>query len=97
MMPLSSTRPAQKGRHAMQQIKVFHGHKSENQQLEQEVNAWLKSSGAKIINIFGNIAPQAVMPVATERAIPGAINTGGTRRFADSDIMVVILFEAGDQ
>ncbi|MCA9278359.1 MAG: hypothetical protein H6815_06845 [Phycisphaeraceae bacterium] len=78
----------------MQQIKVFHGHKSEPNQLEEDVNAWLKSSGVKVINMFGNISPQAVMPVASERAIPGAISTGGTRRFADSDIMLVVVYEA---
>ena len=66
----------------MQQIKLFKSVETELAALETDVNAWLKTSGGKVINIFGNIAPQT-------RGEAG----GGDRRFSPSDIFLAIVYE----
>ena len=40
----------------MQQVKIFKSIESELVALEEEINEWLSTSGAKVINITGNIA-----------------------------------------
>ena len=42
----------------MQQIKIFKSIESEITTLEQDINLWIKETGAKNIQISGNIAPQ---------------------------------------
>jgi hypothetical protein len=69
----------------MQQIKLFKSVEPDVSVLEQEINDWLKESGAKVINMFGNIAPQT--PKETSLA-----STMG-RAFAPSDLLVAILYE----
>jgi hypothetical protein len=66
----------------MQQIKLFKSVETELSGLESDINGWLKSSGGKIVNIFGNIAPQT-------RGEGG----GGDRRFTPSDVFVAIVYE----
>ena len=69
----------------MQQIRIFKSIESEVSDLEREVNGWLQESDIKVINIFGNIAPQTVMNDVS--------STG--RAFSPSDVFMVILYEAG--
>lgn len=71
----------------MQQIKVFKGVESEVGRLEAEVNAWIRQTGAKIISVTGNIAPQS----------PGAAGgKGGLGQgaFPPSDVVLVLLYES---
>jgi hypothetical protein len=70
----------------MQQVKLFKGLESELGALEGEVNAWIRQSGARVVSIAGNIAPQS------EKAGPGA---GGLSKspFAPSDVILVVLYE----
>jgi hypothetical protein len=70
----------------MQQVKLFKGIESDTATLEAEVNAWIQESGARIISITGNIAPQSEM-VGTKDDISVDI------RFFPSDILLVILYE----
>jgi hypothetical protein len=70
----------------MQQIKIFKGVETEVQTLEAEVNAWIQQSGARIISITGNIAPQS------ER-IGGAEGGADEIRFFPSDVLLVVLYE----
>ncbi len=71
----------------MQQVKLFKGLESEVSELEREVNAWLRESGAKVISISGNIAPQSEKP--------GEVSGGSSRsRFPPSDILLIVLYEA---
>jgi hypothetical protein len=42
-----------------QQVKLFKGIESEVQPLENEINAWIRKSRARVISITGNIAPQS--------------------------------------
>ncbi|XZE54401.1 hypothetical protein SH139x_000363 [Planctomycetaceae bacterium SH139] len=65
----------------MQQVKLFKSVESELEDLQKSINDWIKSSGAKVISITGNIAPQT--------HVGSGMNT-----FASSDILVVVLYEA---
>ncbi|MGN6134107.1 MAG: hypothetical protein ACTHOU_06370 [Aureliella sp.] len=67
----------------MQKIKLFKSIESELHSLEDEMNAWIAESGARIISVTGNIAPQ----------------TGNTQQagmFSASDVLVIVLYEVGD-
>ncbi len=65
----------------MQQVKIFKSIESEITTLEEDINAWIKETGAKNLQISGNIAPQT-------EAGPGMGS------FSSSDILITILYEA---
>ena len=68
----------------MQKVKLFKSIESELVTLESEINAWIKESGAKIISVTGNIAPQS-----------GASSSGGGMgSFSASDVLVIIVYES---
>lgn len=69
----------------MQQIKIFKGIETETSSLEAEVNAWLAETGVRVVNVFGNIAPQS----ASSDSGPGL----GGSRFAPSDVLMVVVYE----
>lgn len=64
----------------MRQVKVFKGVETELWNLEEEINKWVEDSGATIVQITGNIAPQT----------PSSNATG----FSSSDVLVLVLYEA---
>jgi hypothetical protein len=66
----------------MQQVKLFKSIESELDALEHEINAWVKESGARIVSVTGNIAPQTEIT-----------NHGGQSSFSASDVLVIILYE----
>ena len=68
----------------MQQIKIFKGIETEINDLETRVNAWLKESGARVINSIGNIAPQSL----TESRGPGL-----SKSYTPSDVLIVLVYE----
>ncbi len=70
----------------MQQIKIFKSIESDVTELERDINAWLKESGARVVNVFGNIAPQTISDPEKAK---------GTRGFSPSDVLVVLLYETG--
>ena len=68
---------------SMQKIKLFKSIESELRSLEDEMNAWIEESGARVISVTGNIAPQ----------------TGNTQQvgsFSASDVLIVVMYEVGD-
>ena len=65
----------------MQQVKIFKSIENEIPTLEEEMNQWLSESGAQVISITGNIAPQS--------ANGGSL--GGT--FSGSDVILFVLYE----
>ena len=69
----------------MQQIRIFKGIESEIAALESEVNRWLAESQARVVNMFGNIAPQTLSPEPSKGLTKSA--------FAPSDVLLVILYE----
>jgi hypothetical protein len=70
----------------MQQIKIFKGIESELSSLEREVNEWLVESGARVVQIFGNLAPQSIPPTAKGAGLSNS-------EFAPSDALIVVLYE----
>ena len=70
----------------MQQIKLFKGVETEITALQDEVNTWLSSSGARVTQIAGNIAAQT-----SPRDMHGAL---GEARYGPSDVLLVVLYES---
>ena len=68
----------------MQQIKIFKSIETDVSSLESEINSWLKESGVKVINIFGNIAPQTVNSDSS---------ASSSRAFSPSDVFMVVVYE----
>ena len=64
----------------MQQVKIFECLETEIQSLEDDINAWLRETGARIISITGNIAPQSVSSHPKARPAP-------------SDVLLIVLYE----
>ncbi|MEM1070093.1 MAG: hypothetical protein AAGG48_24840 [Planctomycetota bacterium] len=65
----------------MQQVKIFKSVDTEMQDMEKQINRWMRKSGARVLSITGNIASQ--------------LNGGGgpMNSFAASDILVIVLYE----
>ena len=68
----------------MQKIKIFKGIEGDTGLLEQEINSWISENNIKVIQMTGNIAPQS----------SGEARQTGTARFALSDVIVILLYEA---
>jgi|TARA_B100000446_G_scaffold174443_1_gene184294 hypothetical protein len=73
----------------MQRIKLFKGLETEVEALEQQVNAWVESEGAKIIQVTGNIATQSYNPAAKSGS------SLQSNVAAASDVLIVVLYEKG--
>ena len=70
----------------MQQIRFFKSTETDLTDLQREMNAWLRDSGVRVVQIFGNIAPQTVTRDDT--------STGLTKSaFAPSDVLIAVLYE----
>lgn len=69
----------------MQQVKLFKGVENEIGPLEKEINDWLSRSGARVISLTGNIAPQSMKSEGG-----GGL---GKSSFAPSDVLVIMLYE----
>jgi len=69
----------------MHQIKIFKGLESNLALLEKEVNAWLAESGARVVQMFGNLAAQSGQRNET--------NSLAAYPYVASDVLLVILYE----
>ena len=70
----------------MHQVKIFKTVETQIGTLEKEVNDWLQKTGAKIISMTGNIAPQS----GTSGASKGGL---GHSPFPPSDVILIVLYE----
>jgi len=70
----------------MQQVKIFKALEGETAQLEKQVNAWLTESGARVLQITGNIAPQ-------DRSIDSKASSISSSPYVASDILLIVLYE----
>jgi hypothetical protein len=70
----------------MQQIKIFKGLENEIAALEKQVNAWLAESGARVLQITGNVAPQSH---STDPKV-GSISASP---YTPSDVLLIVLYE----
>ena len=69
----------------MHQVKIFKGLESNLGGLEKEVNAWLAETNARVVQVFGNLAPQS-----------GDRNEGNSLAaypYVASDVLLVVLYE----
>ena len=72
----------------MQQIKFFKATEVDLDALETEMNAWLRDSGARVVQVFGNIAPQTVVPDDSSHGLTKSA-------FAPSDVLMAVVYEPG--
>lgn len=66
----------------MRLVKIFKTIESELWTMEKEINSWIKESGAHVINITGNIAPQTGSSVG--------------QGFSASDILLIVTYEPSE-
>ena len=70
----------------MQQIKIFKGLEANLTAMEDDANAWLRQTGARVVGMSGNIAPQSAKPGSTSGGL-------GQSPFAASDVVLFLLYE----
>ncbi|MGB0550103.1 MAG: hypothetical protein ACPGR8_13310 [Limisphaerales bacterium] len=71
----------------MQRVKLFKGLECEVERLEQQINEWAESEGAKILQVNSSIASQSYNPAAKSgSSLQGNIGVS-------SDILITVLFE----
>ena len=73
----------------MQRVKIFKGLENEVEALEQQINDWAESEGAKILQVTGNIATQSYNTAAKS----GSSLQGNVA--AASDVLITVLYEKG--
>ncbi len=71
----------------MQLVKLFKGIESELPDLEDKINTWIRESGANVIQVTGNIAPQS----ALNKPTTGQTLARGS--FEASDVLIVVSYE----
>ncbi len=71
----------------MPQMKFFKGLESDLPGLEKKINTWMMEPGIRVINVFGNIAPQT----GTQAKPPGSLVTQSG--YGDSDVLIAVLYE----
>lgn len=64
----------------MRLVKIFTGKEDESTQLESSINSWVEQTGAQLISVTGNIAPQSQISYPNKK--PDA-----------SDVLVVVIYE----
>ena len=71
----------------MQRVKLFKGLECEVERLEQQINEWAESEGAKILQVNSSIASQSYNPTAKNgSSLQGNIGVS-------SDILITVLYE----
>ena len=70
----------------MHQIKIFKGLEDDASTIEHDVNEWLEKDKVKVLQIFGNVATQAL-------AAEVVSNTLSKTAHPPSDILLVVLYE----
>ena len=70
----------------MHQIKIFKGLEDDATTIEHDVNEWLQKDKIKVVQIFGNVAPQTLAAEAVS-------NTLSRTTHPPSDILLVVLYE----
>ena len=71
----------------MQRVKLFKGLECEVERLEQQINEWAESEGAKILQVNSSISSQSYNPTAKSgSSLQGNIGVS-------SDILITVLYE----
>lgn len=75
----------------MHQVKLFCQERRNLSDLEAEVNRWLRESGAKVVNMFGNISGREVL--ATPDWARGTGSGHRVTEFTPSDVFLVVVYQ----
>ena len=78
---------SQQGVPTLHQIKLFKGVETNLHAMEGEINTWLRQSNVRVLQVFGNIAPQSVL------LEPEPTRAGPQRGFSASDVLVAVVYE----
>ena len=70
----------------MHQIKIFKGLEDDTTTIEHDVNKWLKDNQVKVVQVFGNVAPQALSSTAMKSTLTRT-------NHPPSDVFLVVLYE----
>ena len=65
----------------MQQLKIFKSVDNELAEMENQINRWMRKSGARVLSINGNLTSQ-------NSAGDGPLNS-----FAAGDVLIIVLYE----
>ncbi|MCH1440374.1 MAG: hypothetical protein L7W43_12000 [Rubripirellula sp.] len=65
----------------MQQVKIFKSVDNELAEMENQINRWMRKSGARVLSINGNLTSQ-------NNASDGPLNS-----FAAGDVLIIVLYE----
>lgn len=71
---------------AVHQIKIFKGLEDDTSTIEHDVNQWLRDNKVRVIQVFGNVAPQTLAPETVK-------NTLTRTNHPPSDVFLVVLYE----
>lgn len=66
----------------MQQVKIFKSVDTEINEMERQINRWMRKSGARVLSINGNLTSQ-----------PSGNGGAPLNSFAAGDVMVIVLYE----
>ncbi|MCP5519632.1 MAG: hypothetical protein H7A45_20515 [Verrucomicrobiales bacterium] len=69
----------------MQQIKIFKSTELDLELVERSVNEWLAQNQVRVVNIFGNIAPQG-----PKQGQSSVLTKSG---HSPSDLLLVVVYE----
>ncbi len=64
----------------IQQVKIFKAIESDRDQMEKDINRWIRKTGAKVISITGNISSSTPQSHAMSS-------------FSGNDILLIVLYE----
>mgnify|MGYP001583089156 FL=1 len=65
----------------MQQVKIFKSVDNELAEMENQINRWMRKSGARVLSINGNLTSQ-------NGASDSPLNS-----FAAGDVLIIVLYE----
>ena len=65
----------------MQQVKIFKSVDNELEEMEKQINRWMRKSGARVLSINGNLTSQ------------NGSSDGPLNSFAAGDVLIIVLYE----
>ncbi len=64
----------------MRLVKLFTEREDHAKGLEKEINTWIEQSGAHVVSVTGNVAPQSQISYPDKKPAP-------------SDVLIVVVYE----
>ena len=86
MFWLRRRRSLRSGHHTMNRIKLFRGLENDLPGLEKQVNDWLAESGARVVQMVGNLAPQEDQTRPDDSGVAHSL-------YHPANVLLVLLYE----